>query len=254
MRLFVLFARSPYGEGIKTRLAPCCDGPARRRLHHAFVLDSLANLLGAARRHAGQVWFRVASPWPTRAPAGSDVFPLPPWLKGRALAAQVGESFGERLGYVFQEAFAAGYTRVVVVGSDTPLLPGYLIEMAVAGLERVPVVLGPAEDGGYYLIGVSAAMGRPERLFEGIAWGTAQVLAQTQARCAEAGVAPAVLPVYFDIDRCADLARLERDLTGLANPRRYATGRLLRALGRLATTAVASTTGLVVRAAEQRAE
>ncbi len=234
-RLFVLFARSPYGEGVKTRLASCCDDPTRRRLHHAFVLDSLANLRGAARRHAGQVWFRVASPWPTPAPASGDVFPLPPWLTGPALAVQAGESFGERLHYVFQEAFAAGYTQVVVVGSDTPLLPGHLIDMAVASLERVPVVLGPAEDGGYYLIGISAALNRAEHVFEGIAWGTAQVLTQTQARCAETGVTPAVLPGYFDIDRCADLGRLVRDLTGLANPRRYATGRLLQALGRLAT-------------------
>lgn len=227
----LLFARSPHGPDIKTRLAPCCDETTRRRIQHAFVLDSLAGLRRGAQRLGGSVAFHTASPWLNRA-TPSDLFPLPEWLGEEEVVPQIEAPFGDRLKSAVGGAFENGASKVVVIGSDTPMLPGALLQAAVRALDDCRVVLGPAEDGGYYLLGLAAPFRGLETLFEDIDWGSDRVFSQTHARCLEAGQKTIVLPGYFDVDRCDDVRRLARELTP-AQRAKTETGKLFRELGLL---------------------
>jgi rSAM/selenodomain-associated transferase 1 len=137
------------------------------------------------------------------------------------MAAMAGPSFSRRsqrgrtLGHRMQSAFEAllvdrGYASAILVGSDIPLMTDAHIDGARHRL-RDPgdVVLGPADDGGYYLIG----MRRVEpRLFDGIEWGSERVMAETVRAAERAGLTPQIGERAYDIDRIEDLRRLERDL------------------------------------------
>ncbi|HEV2146923.1 MAG TPA: TIGR04282 family arsenosugar biosynthesis glycosyltransferase, partial [Longimicrobiaceae bacterium] len=109
---------------------------------------------------------------------------------------------GERMRGAFEEAFAAGYRRVVIVGSDLPGLSAGLLRRAFALLDAHEAVLGPARDGGYYLLGLRRPV--PE-LFEGIAWSTGEVFAATVARLRQARIEPALLETLADVDEVEDL-------------------------------------------------
>lgn len=228
---WLLFARSPYGPDIKTRLAPCCDETARRRIQHSFVLDSLAGLRRSAERLGGKISFHTASPWINHETL-PVLFPLPAWLDEKDVVPQIEGAFGERLKSALKAAFGEGASKVIVIGGDTPMLPGALLQATVRGLDTHRVVLGPAEDGGYYLLGLSGPFDGFESLFEDIDWGSDRVFSQTHARCLEADLKTLVLPKYFDVDRCADLRRLARELTP-AQRARTATGQVFTALGLL---------------------
>jgi rSAM/selenodomain-associated transferase 1 len=113
-------------------------------------------------------------------------------------------NLGERLSRAIQESFAAGKQRVVVIGSDCPAVTAEDILSAWAALETHDVVLGPAHDGGYWLIGVRS----PDApVFEGISWSTRQVLEQTLSRCREARLAVASLRKLGDVDTIEDWRR-----------------------------------------------
>ena len=101
--------------------------------------------------------------------------------------------------------FAQGYKRVVIVGTDTPSLPLERYQQALTALDSHDLVLGPALDGGYYLIGLKQP--QPE-LFTGIAWSTDRVLAATQEKAARLGLKTALLPLWRDVDTVEDLKAL----------------------------------------------
>jgi len=145
---------------------------------------------------------------------------------GARLVAQPRGGFGARL----ERALVAGLTRgrrVVLVGADSPTLPPAIVRRAFARLARADVVLGPATDGGYYLIGARAAL--PEPLFREMPWGTARVAEEALRRAAVAGLRVAVLPAWYDVDDAAGLCRLLADGAGLRRAR--ATRATLAALG-----------------------
>lgn len=128
------------------------------------------------------------------------------WLgRGVAWQPQQGADLGERMAHAFAQAFERGFQRVVLVGADCPSLDVAVLARAFQALGRHELVLGPAGDGGYYLIGLN----RPcPALFSGIAWGSHQVLAQTLAAAARAALVTALLERLPDVDRPADLAAL----------------------------------------------
>ena len=97
----------------------------------------------------------------------------------------------------------------MLIGSDSPTLPGHLLDMASRALATHDVVLGPATDGGYYPIGLQTP--RPG-IFEGIDWSTGAVLEQTLTRCRDAGLRVFFLPTWYDIDTATDLTAARRDL------------------------------------------
>ena len=125
------------------------------------------------------------------------------------LQPQIGGDLGQRMASFFSDSFSAGAQRVVLLGTDCPHLPVELIEQAFARLRDHRVVLGPSEDGGYYLVGASG--GVPD-IFDAIAWSTPQVWEATVERLRSQETSFHVLDRCYDIDRLPDLQRLISDL------------------------------------------
>jgi rSAM/selenodomain-associated transferase 1 len=184
-------AKEPVAGMAKTRLAPALGEAGAARLASAMLADTLAVV-----RTVG------ADPWLcfTPAEARERLRHLAP---GFGLLAQGPGDLGDRLAACLADLLAAGADRVAIVGADTPHLPAAGYRRAFALLEQADVVLGPALDGGYYL--VAAKRSRPE-LFVGIPMGTEAVLGETLARAARGGLVVALLPPLRDLDRVEDLA------------------------------------------------
>jgi uncharacterized protein len=119
---------------------------------------------------------------------------------------------GTRMMRFFAEHLTHADDRVVLIGSDSPTLPHEYVEQAFGSLQEAECVVGPAMDGGYYLIG-QRGRGRP--IFDGIEWSTARVLEQTVARVKDCGARLAVLPPWYDVDTPADWQMLIGHLRAL---------------------------------------
>jgi uncharacterized protein len=115
---------------------------------------------------------------------------------------QADGDLGRRMERAFATCFDEGFARVVVIGSDLPDLSADLLTEALALLDSHPVVLGPARDGGYWLLGLREPA---PYLFEDVPWSTPEVLSVTLARLRERGLEPALLPTLADLDEAADL-------------------------------------------------
>jgi glycosyltransferase A (GT-A) superfamily protein (DUF2064 family) len=122
------------------------------------------------------------------------------------------DDIGDGLNQALERVLAAGHSPAMAFHSDGPTVPAAYLEQAIARLQEADVVLGPSEDGGYYLIGLKQA--RPE-LFRDIEWSTERVTAQTLARIHTLGLNGALLPSWYDVDRPADLDRLRVELATL---------------------------------------
>jgi len=122
---------------------------------------------------------------------------------------QNGKDLGERMSNGFTEAFEMGFKKVVLIGSDIPDLPLEFIEEAFITLNKSDVVIGPAFDGGYYLIGFKDKTFSPQ-VFEGMAWGTQNVFDETIKKLKRFGRAVHTLPYQRDIDTVEDLNYLKR--------------------------------------------
>ncbi len=190
----VLFTRYPRPGESKTRLIPRLgpEGAAalQRRLTEATVARMRLFLDGTPI--SGEIRF-----------ADGDRAGMEEWL-GRSLPClpQEGDSLGERLLAAFAAAFAGGARRVVLIGADCPGLSARILGEAFAALAENDLVLGPAADGGYYLIGLASP--QPE-LFRAIPWGSSQVLAKTLYRAKALSLATRILEELADVDRPEDL-------------------------------------------------
>lgn len=194
-RRLLLFTKPARAGRVKTRLIGDLTADQAAELHAAFLGDLLDRL------RPGSFELRLA--W-----ALEPHEEMPDGLL--AGVRQRGADLGERLYVALAEAAAPedGGATVAAVGSDHPTLPLELVHRAFEAVESdADLALGPAEDGGYYLIAVRpGALFR--RLFDGIAWSTERVLAQTLERCRELGLEVAMLPVAADVDTPDDLRRL----------------------------------------------
>jgi rSAM/selenodomain-associated transferase 1 len=128
------------------------------------------------------------------------------WGPGTATALQQGDDLGERMRQAFAAGFRQGYVRVVIIGTDCPNLDAPLLDSAFGALDTAEVVIGPAFDGGYYLLGMKTLH---EELFRGIAWSTSTVYTSTLEQCRQAGLSYTALPLLHDIDEEADLVHLD---------------------------------------------
>ncbi|HTP51859.1 MAG TPA: TIGR04282 family arsenosugar biosynthesis glycosyltransferase [Anaeromyxobacteraceae bacterium] len=137
-----------------------------------------------------------------------DVEALAAGLPGASVVAQEGAGLAAALTSVFRRFCMAGFKQVIAIDADSPHLPGSILDAAFASLESTDLVVGPTEDGGYYLVGASAA--HPE-LF-GTALGTSSALDSLRASAQARGLSLAVAPVWYDVDVPADLLRLMADL------------------------------------------
>ena len=200
----VIVGKAPEPGRTKTRLSPPLTLEQGARLYAGFLLDTVA--LGV-----GLGWGGVTLIYPPRPGAAEELSRLlPPELGARVrLQPQPGEGLGAALAGAFSSHLAEGFARVVLIGSDNPSLPPALVEEARAGLADHDLVIGPSEDGGYYLIG----MARPHLgVFERITWSTHLVYGETLARARELGLSVLSLPAWYDVDTVAELRRLRDDL------------------------------------------
>lgn len=201
-----IMAKAPRAGEVKTRLCPPLTGPEAAGLYRSFLQDKIEQVRT----------LRGASPAIAYAPEAER-----PLFQGLSpdfrLVAQRGPDLGARLATGFAEFLGNGHAGAVAIDSDTPTLPTEYLAEAVAGLRRgdVDLVLGPSEDGGYYLIGLREP--HPE-LFEGIRWSTSEVTPETLRRAKEKGLRVALLPTWYDVDTPADLARLRAALAAGQTP------------------------------------
>jgi rSAM/selenodomain-associated transferase 1 len=200
-RVLGVFAKWPSPGLVKTRLAREGDPTWSARVARAFLLDTVERLSSVSARRV-----LVFAPR-EREDDFTDT------ASGRfALRPQRGGDLGERLASFLQEEVDGGARAVVVVGTDSPTLPVEYVEQAYVALERADVVLGPAVDGGYYLVGCGPS--RPP-IFEGIAWGTGTVLAETIAALADPRWRLALLAPWYDVDTPADWTMLVGHVSAL---------------------------------------
>ncbi len=166
-------------------------------MHRACLL---ATVVLADRLRNCEKWLQVAGT-PAEAKAlGRSMQLSVPWRVGR----QFGADLGMRMQAAIAQRLNEGAKKVVVVGTDTPWMGRARIERALAQLEDHDVVLGPAEDGGYYLVGARKVV---REMFSGLPWGTDRVLPRTILALKRARVRYSLLPEDFDLDRPADLLR-----------------------------------------------
>lgn len=178
----IVFAKNPVPGAVKTRLAATVGNEKALEIYKALVACTQA----VTEKLRCDKWIYYSD-----AIAEDDG-----WANTAFKAVQSGSDLGERMKNAFADALEQ-YNKAVIIGTDCPCLESSLIEEAFAKLDEADVVLGPAADGGYYLLGMKALH---PALFEGIAWSTATVLSETMRRCQSEGLAVHLLPVLSDID------------------------------------------------------
>jgi rSAM/selenodomain-associated transferase 1 len=200
-----LMCKAPRVGLAKTRLAASVGAERAAELARAFIADAVATLRQAAALHPCGLHVFYAPD-----DAAPDVRAFVP--EDIPLHAQDPRGLGAAMFSALRMMLARHPAGALVIGSDLPTLPPDIIAQAMAHLRAITqsVVIGPAEDGGYYLIGIKSERAAP--LFAPMAWSTPQVLAETRARAAAQGLGVVELPAWYDVDDAASLARLTRDL------------------------------------------
>ncbi len=201
--ILLVVAKQPSPGQTKTRLCPPLNHTQASELYDCFLRDTLDIM-----RKVPDVQRVVAY----LSKNGHGYFQdLAPDMR---LVKQVGMSLGERLDNLLTEALAGSSEKAVVMDSDSPTLPPAYLAMAFELLDQADVVLGPTEDGGYYLIG----MKKPHpRLLREVQMSTPDVLTDTQELAKRMGVSVALLPPWYDVDTASDLERLQAELIPTPN-------------------------------------
>ncbi len=192
----LLFAKSPIKGQVKTRLAAEKGEDFTVELYKHFVEDMiyLVNNLGV---HLKLCFY----PPHTR-------LNFSEWLGEQyCYSPQVGDDLGERLSNAFDSAFEEDFSNVVAIGSDSPDLPVHYLKESFEALAKHDTVIGPSNDGGYYLIGFSKEGFIPE-VFENIAWSTNSVFEQSEIILKRHGRKVYLLPLWHDVDTIEDLKSL----------------------------------------------
>ena len=221
----VVMARSPEGpRPPKTRLAKIVpDETQRRRLYAAFLADIIATC-GSLPDVIVRVAYTVDGGTAGFEAAG---------VSSRQLLPQRGETLGDRERNLFEDLFQEGFSQVVAIGSDLPTLPRERIVDATERLRGTTkrVVLGPSNDGGYYLIGLERPPGQTQvpDLFTNVRWSTQWTRADTIAAADLCGLAVEELDEWYDVDDEVGFTRLRAELANAAGARRApATTRVMR--------------------------
>ena len=193
----ILFARDPILGQVKTRLNSFLDNETILKLYICFLEDSLAKIqeVGKADCFVGI------------SPENNSGFFNQKNISGITLFSQKGKDLGDKMRQAFNDRFRQGYTKVVIIGSDSPSLPVSYIKKALESEKNL--VLGPSIDGGYYLI---AMKGKVFEVFSGVDWGTDKVLHETLQRVKDGVISFDLLPVWYDVDLPEDLKFLKTHL------------------------------------------
>lgn len=199
-------AKAPRTGKVKTRLVPALTAKEAAALSTCFLRDT-AKAISELNQNGVSRGVAVYAP----ADARGDFQGIVP--EGFLLIPQRGEKLEERLLCATEELFRHGFTAVCLINSDSPTVPPRVFVEAATILAQAEetVVLGPCEDGGYYLIGVNKLQ---PTLFQDIAWSSERVLQQTILRVNQAGLKHHLLPTWYDVDDGAGLWRLCNEFFG----------------------------------------
>ncbi|WP_022834481.1 TIGR04282 family arsenosugar biosynthesis glycosyltransferase [Salisaeta longa] len=193
----IVFAKPPEPGAVKTRLTTLLSDEEAAALYAAFLEDAL-------RQYAA-----LAADVRLYLTDASAALPVPDRV---GVHEQSGAGLGARMHTAFQETFAAGYARAVIIGTDHPTLPSARIRRAFDALRPAPAVaLGPSADGGFYLLGLTAPQ---PALFAGMTYSHDEVFAETRRRAEGLDARLTVLPEWYDVDTPAALQRMLQDLEG----------------------------------------
>jgi uncharacterized protein len=195
-----VFSRYPEPGKTKTRLIPALGARSAARLQHAMTTHilSVASEVAAQRELSVEVRFD----------GGTEALMRDAFGDAFAFCLQGTGNLGERMQRCMAEGFSFGIDRLVIVGADVPAIDADNLSRAFESLREHDVVIGPALDGGYYLIGLRRPIAG---VFEGIEWGAETVCADTLCRCEEMGLNVHQLPILSDVDRPEDLALMRAD-------------------------------------------
>jgi uncharacterized protein len=215
----VIMAKQPLVGRTKTRLSPPLTLEQAATLYEALLRDTIAlvsslpvTLALAISPPDSHAYFKSITP------PHSLLLPID------------GQDIGICLSQAFQYLLGTGWKKVLALNADGPSLPPDYLLQAEKVLGESEVVLGPAQDGGYYLVG----MQRPHLgIFQGISWSTEQVFLQTLERAEALGLSVGVISEWYDVDTNADLRRLQNDLDGLPSDRLVHTRKLLAGWGEM---------------------
>lgn len=187
-RLLIIFAKNPEKEHVKTRLAKTLGEQKALEIYRTILGYTLSVADGCECDK--ELWYSRFIPEQDE------------WGKrGFRIQLQQGEDLGERMKHAFRRAFKNSYPKVVIIGSDCAELTPDLISDSYQKLDKHDLVIGPSEDGGYYLLGMNELYGR---LFEDIPWSTSEVLAQTMEKAKALGLDISLLPELNDVDNETD--------------------------------------------------
>lgn len=211
----VIMSKVPVPGKTKTRLMDKLSGEECAAFHIACLKDILAEV----RKLGLKCYLYYTGGGPEHFPASL------PW-DSLIIRPQRGADLGEGMYHACREVLAE-HDRVVIIGTDLPDITSQILWQALEELDRHPIVLGPAQDGGYYLIGLKEAQAL---LFTGLDWGTERVLSQTLARAAALQIGVSLLAEKRDIDTWADLVHFYEQ--GLAGPNRWLRERQAYSLAR----------------------
>jgi rSAM/selenodomain-associated transferase 1 len=198
----IVVAKKPTPGQTKTRLCPPLTPAQAADLYACFLLDTLDTMKQVPDVHCTigflpeqeRDWFRQLAPQ-------------------MQLICQEGASLGERLDHLLTQALAGGSARAVVMDSDSPTLPACYVTQAFDRLTSSDVVLGPTQDGGYYLIGLK----QPQpHLLRQVQMSTPYVLADTLALAEATGLTVSLLPTWYDVDTIDDLHQLDCEIAGMS--------------------------------------
>jgi len=188
----LIFVKYPEPGGVKTRLAEDL-GYEKAAEIYASMAESVIHNLSRSEEYKTVIFFDP--PYRKRE--------MENWLGKRyQLLAQEGNSLGERMANAFDKTFSLGAEKAVIIGTDCLEITEEIISRAFQSLDEMDVVLGPAEDGGYYLLGMKEST---SEIFDDITWSSSQVLGQTINKIKTMGLKFSLLKTLRDIDTISDL-------------------------------------------------
>jgi rSAM/selenodomain-associated transferase 1 len=199
MNAIVIMAKEPEPNKVKTRLIPALDPISASKIYKAFLMDRIHQI-----KEISDVDSFIAY-----TPQSAESFFKEIAPENFILIPQEGNDLGERLSNVSYELFERGYQKIVIMDSDSPNLPSRYITSSFYHLDETDVVLGPTEDGGYYLVGLSR---HAPGIFKDIPWSTSEVMEITKKRAIKGGRSIHMLEKWYDVDTKEDLIRLKNEL------------------------------------------
>jgi len=194
-RALIIFAKAPRSGKVKTRLSPYLDDEGRMEVCRR-LLERTVNLLGSLEGIDTRICYSPPDAEEYFLRFGLEVYP------------QQGEDIGMRMYHAIESTLSEGYGRAVLVGADIPGLAPPIIMNALDLLARHDVVFGPAEDGGYFLVGLRRPV---KEIFEGVEWSSSATLSQSVSAAEGCGMKVALTAPLPDMDTIDDLLR-EREL------------------------------------------